>query len=472
MRLIINAFISLGLATACAAQAENLDDIYRAALQNNPTLAGAEAQLKSKQEVANIWKGALLPTIGASISYGYGDNNSSTDLSKSVATVLGNVEPDTSSSSKGMQLSGQIGLTQALVDFYSWYSFKGAEQLSEQARLEFADTQQKLIINTVEQYLNVLRAKETLASSMAEENAILQRLEQTRQRYNVGLAAITEVHEAQATYDLSKVGRLASEGNLQIAYEALGLLTGKKHENIDNVSANYPIAPLAEDKDTWVKTAMDHNIDLLMANKGVEMSEFAVKAAKAQHYPTLSAGISYLDNTQSGKIEQSQYGGLISFADNNAESTSDSLAAGLTLEIPIYTGGATQASVRKAAAENLMATESVNGIKRSITQLIRALHVATMTRMEQVNARKQAIVSSQSALDAIQAGYDVGTRNIVDVLTAQRNLYAAQRDYANARFDYILSQFELKKAAGTLSPADIQSLNEWTTAENTAAPAQ
>ncbi len=470
MRSIITTFICLSFASTSILHAENLDDIYRAATENNPLLLGAEAQLKSKQEMANIQKASLLPTIGASISYGMNDANS-TNKYPNGATIAVTPNPpstgpaaDTTSSSEMMILTGQIGITQPLLNFYSWYSFKTTKKISEQAQLEFAQTQQGIIVNTVEQYLNILRAKESLTTSQAEETAIKQRLEQTQQRYNVGLAAITEVNEAQAAHDLSKVALLANEGNLEVSYEALTILTGKNHSVINNLSPNYPIVTLAEDKDAWVKTALEHNLDLLQARKAVEASEFAVKAARANHYPVLSAAASYNETLSEGDVENDQ--SVYSFAADGTKVNSDSLAVGLNLNIPIYTGGATNASTRKAAYEHQAAVESLNGIQRAITQKIRALHIASLTRMQQVNALKQSIISSQSALDAIQAGYDVGTRNIVDVLSAQRNLYTAKRDFANARFDYIVSLFELKKAAGTLTPADISALNEWTTTES------
>lgn len=473
MRSIITTIICLSVASVSSIlHAENLDDIYRAATQNNPVLLGAEAQLKSKQEIANIQKGALLPTIAASVSYGLNDSNTTNQYPNGATTAINPNPPttgpvaDTTSSSNTMSLLGQIGINQALVNFYSWYSFKSTKRLSEQAQFEFAKTQQGIIINTVEQYLNILRAKENLNTSLAEETAIKQRLEQTQQRYNVGLAAITEVNEAQAAHDLSRVGLLASEGNLEVSYELLSLLTGKSHNDINSLSSNYPITPLTEDKDAWVKTALAHNLDLLQAQKAVEAAKLVIKASRANHYPVLSAAASYSENMSEGDIENDQ--SIYSFSADGVKVDSDTLTVGLNLTIPIYSGGATSASTRKAAYDHEIAVESLNGIQRSITQKIRALHIASLTKMQQVNALKQSIISSQSALDAIQAGYDVGTRNIVDVLTAQRNLYNAQRDYANARFDYILSLFELKQAAGVLSPGDINALNEWTTRDSPA----
>jgi outer membrane protein len=473
MRSIITTFICLSIASASIVHAENLDDIYRAATDKNPLLLGAEAQLKSKAEIANIQKGTLLPVIAASISYGLNDSNTTTKYPNG-ATVTSGLPPtsifsptlpDTTSSSDIMALNQQIGISQPLLNFYSWYSFKGTKKISEQAQLEFAKTQQGIIVSTVEQYLNILRAKENLASSLAEKTAIQQRLEQTKQRYNVGLAAITEVNEAQAAYDLTTVAHLANEGSLEVSYEILSVLTGKTHRDINDLSANYPVIPLVEDKDAWVKAALEHNLDLLQAKKTIEASEYVMKASRANHYPTLTAAATYTQTTSDGDIENDQ--SIYSFAADGVNVDSDAMAIGLNLTIPIYTGGATSASSRKAAYDHQAAIETLNGIQRSITQQIRALHIASLTKMQQVNALKQSIISSQSALDAIQAGYDVGTRNIVDVLTAQRNLYTAKRDYANARFDYIISIFELKRAAGTLSPADIDALNKWTIAEVT-----
>lgn len=462
MRFFLPSLLCASLLASSFSFAENIDDIYRATIDNNPLLLGAEAKLKSNEEIANIAKGALLPSIGAQITYGLHKVNSAQDFSTSVNAFGNTVQPDSESNSRSMDLYGQIGISQTLVNFYSWYNFKGAKKISEKAQLEFASTQQSLIVRTVEQYLNVLRAEELLTTSKAEEEAVAQRLEQTKQRYHVGLAAVTEVNEAQAAYDLTHVAKLASEGNLQVAYEMLSILTGKQHTKINGISPNFPVIALTENSDSWVKLALEHNLDLQQAEKTKEGAEYALKASRSNHYPVLSAQASYSNLLQKGEMGNSQYGGLVKFTDDHAKITNDTTMIGLNLTIPIYTGGSTSASVRKSAAEEMMASEGVNGLRRTISQQIRALHIASLTRMQQVDARKQAIISSQSALDAIQAGYEVGTRNIVDVLNAQRYLYAAERDYADARFDYILNIFQLKQVAGVLSPADISSLNQWT----------
>ena len=134
---------------------------------------------------------------------------------------------------------------------------------------------------------------------------------------------------------------------------------------------------------------------------------------------------------------------------------------GLELNIPIYSGGLTSSQVRESYQRLNQSEQSREGQRRQVVQDTRNLHRAVNTDVEQVQARRQAIISNQSSLEATEIGYQVGTRNIVDVLNAQRQLYAAVRDYNNSRYDYILDTLRLKQAAGTLSPADLEALSAY-----------
>lgn len=421
--------------TPPAFASETLFNIYQAAVENDPVIKAAEATLRSEQEIAEGSKALLLPQIGAQIS---------TSNTEEKLAALGSSVSAADYNRKGWQVTA----TQALFDLGAWYQFKGGSKLSSKARTNFAESQQGLIARTIEAYFQVLRAYENLESSLAEEAAIKQQLDQTQQRFDVGLVAITDVHESQAAYDLAKVARLTNEGALSISYEALGILTGNSHYQIAKVSEELPIiAPTPSDRDSWVNMAKEGNLQLMAARDATQASEYAYRSAKAEHYPTLSAGISKSD------YDLEDVTGL--------EGTQESETVGITLNIPIFTGGAISANRRKAAADYDVAKESLNGLERTIVQQTRAQHIALMTNIQQVAARKQSIVSAQSALEATEAGYNVGTRNIVDVLNVQRNLYNAERNYANARFDYVQSRVELKKAAGLLSPADIDTINRW-----------
>lgn len=416
-------------------QAESLFHVYQLAVENDPTLKAAKASLRSQEEVANAARGLLLPQVGAEVS--------SADVKENSLAIAGDLDYN--------REGWQVQASQTLFDLSAWYQFQGSKQLSKQAQLDFTTSQQDLIARTIKAYLQVLRAYENLASSLAEEAAIKQQLDQTQQRFDVGLVPITDVHESQAAYDLAKVSRLTNEGALDVAYEGLSLLTGYQHYNIARVSEDLPIIkPVPADRDSWVQLAKDGNLQLQAALEATQGAQFAYKSAKAKHYPTITASIGKSDYDLSGDVSGSA---------GEFNTTNETLA--VRLQVPIFTGGTVSANRRKALADYDRAREQMFGLERNVVQKVRAQHIALMTNIQQVAARKQSIVSAQSALEATEAGYNVGTRNIVDVLNVQRNLYSAQRDYANAKYDYLQSRVDLKQASGLLSPADIETINRW-----------
>src|SRR5690554_6453585 len=454
MRSLLTASILLACSTwSFAAYSDSLSDIYQAAVQNDPTMRAAEAEFRSQSESKNMARGALLPQLQLDVKYGYSDDETTAKRPKPTPS-----NPDTiSSNSKGTQLSAGITLTQQLINIGSWYNFKSGKELTKQAELKFIDNQQDLISRTVTAYFDVLRSQSNLASSVAEEKAMKQQLDQMQQRFDVGLVAITDVNEAQAAYDMANVGLIANQGRLQIAYQALSILTGGQHDSLSSLAENFPIvSPEPADMQEWVNLALQNNPSLKLAESGVTAAEYQAKAAKANHYPVLALQAKALKSHN--KVEGQ------SFGEDIDKQETEEYSIGIGLSMPLYSGGAVGAKRRQAYAQYDMAREQTVGAERMVTQQTRSQFIAALTTMQTVAARKQAIVSTKSALDAIQAGYNVGTRNIVDVLNAQRNVFAAERDYANARYDYITSMIDLKYSAGILSPEDIHDLNEWTTA--------
>lgn len=414
---------------------ESLTDIYRQAVESDPTLQAASAQLRSDSELKNIARAQLLPQIG--IEYSTTDTKQEGGFNTTALSYN--------------QEGWQVALQQSLFDLNKWYQFKSANHLSKKAQADFTNSQQNLIEQVVKAYLNVLRAYENLASSLAEEASIKQQLEQSQQRYDVGLVAIADVHESQAAYDNAKVTLIANMGALNIAYESLGVLTGRIHQKVALFSSDLPITPpQPNDINQWVTVAKQKNIQLQAAEDAVTTSKYSYKAAASSHLPVVTASIS------KNEYDLTSYN---SITVNDPTISNESLS--LKVQMPIFSGGGVSATRRKAFADYDRAKQALNGIKRTVVQQTRAQYISLITQIQQVAARKQSIVSAQSAFEAIQAGYDVGTRNILDVLNVQRNLYLAKRNYATARFDYIESWVALKKSAGLLNPNDITAINQW-----------
>jgi outer membrane protein len=443
------------LFSTSATMADTLTDIYELALKNDPTLRAAQANYRAGLESENIGLSGLLPQINANVNYTDSAQNTIGTNPFSEITGVG-VDNEVDAISKGWGVT----LDQRLFDMPAWFTFEQGKKLNEQAEAQFAADQQDLVVRVAEAYFNVLRAQDNLEASKAQEAANKRQLEQTQQRFDVGLIAITDVHEAQASFDLSVATRLGDQGNLGVSKEALSILTGQAHYNFWTLVSDYPITnPDPMDKDQWVEFALTNNYDLKVAKAARDVSHNQAKSSKYEHMPKLTARLGYDDtHTNVNTIENVQNAFIGS---NSFENDVDGTSISVTLSMPIYAGGAISANSRRAYEQYNASVENYAGTMRTTVQTTRAFHLTVETDVARTAARKQAITSSQSALDATQAGYEVGTRNIVDVLNVQQSLYSAIRDYANTRYNYIVNMLKLKQLAGTLSPQDIYDLNKW-----------
>ena len=445
---------SLSLAAALVAsgsltQADTLANVYEQSLKNDPKLKGAEATYRANIETEKLSFSRLLPQITASGEY---RENNKTDVRNQSATSP-NTNDDIESDSTTLSLS----LNQTLFDLSTWFSFRQGKELTKQAAAQLAADQQGSIIRVAETYFNVLRALDNLEASRAEERATQRQLEQTQQRFDVGLIAITDVHEARAVYDSTVVTRLTDEGNLATSYESLTALTGQSHKNLWLLSKDYPVIdPDPISRDAWVQFSLKNNNALKAAIFGMEAAKQNAASKKMGHAPKLTGNITYNDFEEKGdKISN------IEPSDSSFETQSDGYSWRVTLSVPLYSGGGISAQRRQAYEQYNVALQKKIDTQRSVIRNARASHITVVNDVQRVKARQQAIVSTHSALDATEAGYKVGTRNIVDVLQAQRSLYAAMRNYSNSRYDYVINRLKLKQAAGTLTPQDIYDINRW-----------
>lgn len=404
--------------------AGDLADIYQQALKNDPQLKSAEANYRAGSEALPQARAGLLPQA-------------------SLTADTRKIDTDTTEyNNHGYTVS----LTQPVFDASSWFTFKQGQILTEQALTQFELAQQSLIQRTVEAYLGVLNADSQLETALAQERAIKRRLDQVNAQFEVGLIASTDVQEAQATYDNALVTRISAQGDLDNSYEALERLSGESYQRVASLSPDYPIAaPVPAAPEEWLEKAWQGNLSLKIARYGSESARRAAQAARSDHLPVLSltAGHDY----DSGNL---------SFDD---QSKTDSI--GLTLSVPLYSGGATESRSRQLQYSLQQAQFDEEDALRNVTQTTRSLLRNLNTNALRVDALKQSIRSSELALKATEEGYRVGTRNVVDVLQAEQQLYSAKRDYASARFEFVSNLISFKLQLGTLSPEDINTLDGW-----------
>jgi outer membrane protein len=309
----------------------------------------------------------------------------------------------------------------------------------------------------VEAYLLVLRAQDNLAASRAQERAFERQLEQTQQRFEVGLIAITDVYEAQAARDLAQVDRIVDENNVKVALERLSVLTGQpSHGDLNVLVEDFKIKPPDPlDRAAWVDFALANNFQLLASKYREEAARETAKANRMEHAPKVVGSYQYSDFNIDGKLDVTPDTGFNSSPDSDYEER----MWRISVNLPLYSGGAISANRRRAAQEYNAAREDRINLTRNTVTNTRSLHMTVLSDVNRIAARKQSIISSKSSVDATQAGYEVGTRNVVDVLNAQNTLFRAERDYANSRYDYILDMMRLKEQAGLLSPEDVLRLD-------------
>jgi len=455
MNRSVVALSSLALFFASTSlQADSLRDIYELALENDAQLKAEEATYLAARETEVLGRSQLLPQISG--SYSFRNTDTDTDAQSVVINDDGFSTQDTFNNRDVDTEGYTLSLNQALFDLPAWFTFQSGKQVTKEAESTFAANQQNLIVRTVESYLGVLRAQDNLAASRAQERAFERQLEQTQQRFEVGLIAITDVYEAQAARDLAQVERIEDENDVQVALERLSVLTGQQHHNLNILEQDFPInPPQPMERATWVDFALANNFSLQASKFREEAARQTAKANKLEHAPKITGGYDYSDTEINGSVYTEPDNDFVTQPDSDIEEH----AWQIRLSMPLYTGGAVSANRRKAAQEfNASREERINLTRNTITNT-RSLHMTVVSNVSRIAARKQSIISSKSSLDATQAGYEVGTRNVVDVLNAQNTLFSAERDYANSRYDYITNMMRLKEQAGLLSPADIIALD-------------
>lgn len=437
------SLVSLALASF-SPSAATLMQIYELAKVNSPEYRAAYAALQSDMQNGAIGRSALLPNVSLRAQSRYSDPLGPTSTGAS----------DNSDTANTYSAS----ISQTLFDLSDWYSYRSGNLSVDRAMLSWEQQEQSLIIDSVSAYLNVLRAMDNLDSVISERTAIESQLEQTQQRFDVGLVAITDVLEAQASYDDVISQELDAEGDLAIAYEALTVLTGQRHTSVAPLMENFPVvSPTPLEATGWVELSLANSQTLELAKISVESAEINKSDSITSYLPTVEAVASYGGNFEDVTDAQRAAG----FYDEGGSLV-------VTLEVPIitFTGGSTWARRVQAGHDLTEAEELLANTERNLRQTIRINHTQVMVSITQVKARLQSIRSAEAALEATRAGYDVGTRNLVDVLLAERTLYSATRNYLNTRYDYIEGILNLKSNAGILTVEDIEELNRWMDSTN------
>jgi outer membrane protein len=431
---LLTALLLSGLAIALPriAAADDLLSVYELALQADPEYQAAVAAHQAALEVAPQSRAALLPNIGISgiVSRDRYDPRNDDDTTYATNQTY------------------SVGLRQAIYQRASILQLEQADSSIAQANAQLDAARQDLLLRVATRYFLVLGALDNLEFIQADKAAIGRTLEQAQKRFEVGLAAITDTLDAQARYDLSVSDEINAVKLLDDTREALRELTGELPVAPEILQSEIPLLmPEPSNQKEWVSAALDQNPLLMAAIAATQVAKQEIQVQNSGHYPSLdmTADYSYRDN---------QFGGISSLERNDS-------AIGLELTLPLYQGGLITSRTRQSRYQYTQALEEQEKQLRATERSARDTYRGVISGISKVEALQNAVTSNQKAVEAAETGFEVGTRSIVDVLDAQRELLRARRDYARSRYDYLLDTLRLKQAAGILTETDLAQINNW-----------
>ena len=441
---MIRRSLTLALAVALTpltSHAADLLQVYEMARNGDTQLAAAESQRLYDKEGQVQARAALLPQIGGEASFNR-TRTSYDDISGSATTK-----------SRSYGVNGN----QTLFNWSQFANLRAQRDVSKAADFTLDSANDDLIVRTATTYFNVLVGIESLIAAETNEAAAKKQFDYADKRLEVGLAPITDVHEARAQYDQARAGTIQTRNALEDAYQALTELTGQPVRDLRGLPVDFrPEVPSNRSSvDQLVTEAVSRNPALKAQELQVSAAESGVSAARGGHYPTLSLGGSWGKNARWGDSTGS--------GTATPDATTNSI--GLTLNVPIFAGGATQSNVRQALARRDIAQDTFEQQKRAVDRNTRNAYQALVAGISEVEARRLTVVSAQSAFDASQVGLEVGTRTVLDVVQNQKTLFQAQLDYAQSRYNFLLARLQLSQAVGDLEIAEVQDINRLLTAD-------
>jgi outer membrane protein len=419
----------------------DLKEALERAEQYDATLRGALADYMAAEELYPQSRANLLPDLQANAF------TATSDVEIERPSEVTNTDFDTDGYS--------ISLNQPIFNKAFWDAMEQSEALVAQAAAAYEAAKQDLIIRVAEAYFNVLGAQDNVAFTKAEKEAIGRQLEQSQERFNVGLIAITDVRESQASYDNAVANEIVARNTLRNNIEALRVIIGDPVDELVPLAEKFPLLlPEPNDINQWESMALEGNLNLKASRFGLTAAKENYQANRAGHYPTVNLSASHdFDSSDNSVI------GAVTGATDSRDTTTNDLR--LTLSLPLYQGGGVSSRVRQANAEVWSAQAGVDQAIRTTIQQLRDAYLGVEASVSSVQAFYQALISAKTSVEATEAGFEAGTRTSVDVLLVQGRQYEAERNYARSRYDYLLVLLQLQRAAGSLTREDVWKINQW-----------
>jgi len=455
---ICYALLALSVAAGSARAQEGLLDIYQRALMNDPVIREAEANFLATAEVKGQTRSGYLPTLSLSASssdnFGRDPNPPIDPVTGLPSIIISNFESESDSQNLGLSIS------QTIFDWGQILSMKQADKTIARAEADYAATQQELMIRVASAYFNVLAANDQLASDIAAREALAQQLQQTQRRFDVGLIASPDVQDSQAGYDQAAALVIASERTLATSLESLREIIDDYVTDLESPIDELPLlTPDPADVEAWVTSAQAQNLALVSSRLGVEIANDEIRISRSVRFPTLRLSAQAGDSSSTSTQTSNLFNGSSFAAESSSERESNGFS--LNLSVPIFNGGLNGSRIDQSVYRHRAALESLERVARQTERLTRDAYLGVTSEISRVQATRQALSSARLALEATQAGFDVGQRTGVDVVNAQNTVRRAETTYAGARYEYLLNLLRLKQAAGSLSEADLAEVDGW-----------
>ncbi|HEX9852403.1 MAG TPA: TolC family outer membrane protein [Woeseiaceae bacterium] len=435
-------------------QAASLLEVYQQALQSDPLIHESDARRLAASELAPQARGLLFPQIAANASY-------STSQSDGTQLVLDENSVTRPSFSSDLDTNTwDIGLRQSIFRWDQVVGLKQANKLVARAEADYEAAQQDLMIRVATRYFEVLGAEDVLTSIHANRLAIARQLEQAKQRFEVGLIAITDVQESQAAHDQAVADEISAKRSLATAREFLREITGEYVASLAAPTNEFPlVSPNPADETSWVDLAMSQNLTVISSRLSEQVARDEIAFRRTGHYPTIDLVAGRRFNEQTGDQIFTVPPNPPAVTPADTDFLGDSIS--LQISLPIFTGGRTSSRVREAVYLHRASREQLQRVARETERQTRDAYLGVLAEISRVQALKQAVESSRTALEATEAGFEVGTRTIVDVLNSQFAVYAAITNYYRSRYAYIGNVLRLKQAAGMLQVQDLEEIDRW-----------
>ena len=430
--------LAIMFSTAGVAHAADLLEAFHTAQANDPVFAAARATRQAGQEKLPQGRALLLPSINLNANSTFNDQT----------TQYQGTTPFPSGNNRYNNHGYGVSLTQPLFRQQNWLTYTEAELQVAQSEAQFKVAEQDLILRVAQAYFDVLIAQDSVSLAEAQKTAIAEQLEQAKRNFEVGSATITDTHEAQARHDLTSAQEIAAQNNLEIKRRSLQQLINAMPKELKPLGKGFKLeAPQPADMEKWVDDAQSRNPQLAIAQAAAELAEKEVARNRGGHYPTVDLVANYTNNSANG--------GSLGVAN---DSTNKSV--GVQLNIPLFQGGAINSKWREAEANRERAKQELENSRRTVATQTRQAYLGVVSGIAQVKALQQALISSESVLEASKLGQEVGVRTNLDVLNAQQQLYSTRRDLYQAQYNYLTSQLRLKQAVGSLGENELSKVNQ------------